>query len=110
MKTYEEWIHQLNELDYQVPPSSVPKAPIERKAYQPETRKPIEVAKPAHQDQDPRKQTEKTPKNTRIALSGVADSLRKRKKSAPIKKGPGAKPPIASQVKNHNPSEKKFKF
>lgn len=107
MKTYEQWKTQLDEMEYQPPPKPVPKAPIERKAQQPETRKAPSINKEGgsisqklkHTDKhdsagtaratpsstadhptDPRSQNKKSPTKTRVVLSGIAGAVQKRRK------------------------------
>ena len=61
MKTYEQFRQQLQEMEYQAPPKPVPKAPIERKAQQPETRK-----APTAKKQPPHPEVRRTYKKTQI--------------------------------------------
>jgi len=128
MRTYKEFTQRLDEMEYQAPPKPVPKAPIERKAQQPENRKsPVATGhatgtvRPgsstvhgADNPVDERSRNKQTPKKTRHVLSALTPALKRLKKGKGSvesqKKGPGVKPPRPSETRIATPSKPSFKF
>ena len=114
MKTYEQWKQQLDEMEYQPPPKPVPKAPIERKAQQPETRRQPTVRathKSADQPSDPRKQNEKTPTKSRVVLGGLASAVkkgRKGKSQGSDYKGKKPQPRTGEETRTGSPIKRSF--
>ena len=94
MKTYDQFREEyLQEMEYQAPPKPVPKAPIERKASQPETRVAPGIAQKAQQvkdtvkaggghadyPSDPKEQNKKRGKFVRKSLQAAGDALKRKK-------------------------------
>ena len=126
-KKYSLGEDRLDEMEYQAPPQPVPKAPIERKAQQPETRKAPSVdhasgtVRPASgtvhgadNPTDERSRNKQTPKKTRHVLSALTPALKRLKKGKGSvetqKKGPGVKAPKPVQSRTATPSKSSFKF